>query len=578
MTCDVLVVGAGAGGLSAAISSRLAGLDVLVSEKGSCAGGTTARSGGMIWAPCNPLAISDGVPDSPEKARTYIQSETGTLFDAARADAYLANAPKMIQTYQDRTSSMRFVRNDTVADNHPHLPGAIESGRTVTVLPFDGTQLGANLKTLADPIRELTFLGMQIQPGRELNHFFGALSSTKSFSFVAKRLIAHSRDLLLHGRTTRLANGNALAARLLKSALDLQIPIWLSSPVSELLRTENRVSGAIVEHPDGRVKVKVRRGIVLACGGYPHDPLRRRTLSPLGILGAGAYAMAPLTNVGDGLTLAENVGGLVDRRLANTISWTPVSRVKRPDGQYGFFPHSFDRNKPGFIAVTTRGRRFISEGAIGNDFVRAMVAECHGNVVEGFLITDHHTLRRYGMGIVRPWPLPVGRHLRSGYLIRGSTLAELAAKTSICSSELEQTIAAFNANALLGLDPLFGRGQTALEKRNGDQTVRPNPCLAPIAQAPFYAIRLLPGDFSTLGGLRTDASARVLDSQEEPIPGLYAVGSDASSLFAGTSPAGGATLGPALTFGFIAGQHLATAMTESCERTSDHPEIARTEA
>jgi succinate dehydrogenase/fumarate reductase flavoprotein subunit len=550
-------VGAGAGGLSAAISSSLRGLDVIVAEKASRVGGTTARSGGMIWAPCNPLAIADGISDSLEKARTYIQSETGNLFDAARADAFLHQAPRMIQTYQDKTSAMRFVRNDAVADNHPHLPGAMESGRTVTVLPFDGTLLRRRLRHLADPIAELTFLGMQIQPGRELNHFFAALSSFASFSVVLKRLAAQARDMLLHGRTTRLANGNALAARLFKSALDLEVSFWLSSPVSELLKTGGRVDGAIVERPEGRTRVKASRGVVLACGGYPHDPVRRRTLSPVGILGAGAYAMAPMTNVGDGLTLAESVGGLVDCRLPNTVSWTPVSRVTRKNGQYGFFPHSFDRYKPGFIAVTQRGRRFVSEGVIGNDFVRAMVAECNDECVEGIIVTDHYTLRRYGMGIVRPWPLPLRRHLRSGYLICAPTIADLADKTAVNGVELERTIASFNKYAKDGFDPDFGRGQTALEKRNGDSRVVPNPCLAPIQQAPFYAIRILPGDFSTLGGLRTDASAQVLDVNEKPIVGLYAVGSDASSLFAGTSPAGGATLGPALTFGFIAGEHLA---------------------
>jgi succinate dehydrogenase/fumarate reductase flavoprotein subunit len=187
-----------------------------------------------------------------------------------------------------------------------------------------------------------------------------------------------------------------------------------------------------------------------------------------------------------------------------------------------------------------------------------MAAECNGECVEGLIVTDHHTLRRYGMGIVRPWPLSLRRHLRSGYLIRASTIAGLAEKTAVDSVELERTIASFNTYAKNGFDPEFGRGNTALEKRNADPRVSPNPCLAPIQQAPFYAIRILPGDFSTLGGLRTDASAQVLDVNEKPIPGLYAVGSDASSLFAGNSPAGGATLGPALTFGYIAGEHLAS--------------------
>jgi len=542
--------------MSAAISARLAGLDVIVAEKHNLIGGTTARSGGMIWAPCNPLAIADGVDDSLEMARLYIQHETGNFFDSVRVDTYLRTAPEMIETYRQKTSAMRFVRNDLAADNHPNLPGAKQRGRTVTVPPFDARQLGKRMRQLAPPIKELTFLGMQIQPGRELNHFFRAVSSWASFAFVVGKLMSHSYDMLFYGRTLRLANGNALAARLFKSASDMNIRFLMSSPASELVTVDGQVKGAILESPSGRTCVLARRGVVLACGGFPHDPVRRRTLAPVGALGAGTYALGPTTNVGDGLTMGEAAGGMVEDKLPNAVSWTPVSRIAKGDGRYALFPHSFDRNKPGFIAVTHHGRRFISEGAIGNDLVRAMVRECDDRSPEAFLITDHHTLRRYGMGLVRPWPLPLGHHLRSGYLIRGRDVGELAARTGIDSAALMQTIANFNANALKGQDPDFHRGQSELERRNGDNTVKPNPCLAPIAQPPFYAIRIYPGDFSTLAGLRTDEGARVLDNQNRPIERLFAVGSDSCSLFAGTSPAGGSTLGPALTFGYIAGKRL----------------------
>jgi succinate dehydrogenase/fumarate reductase flavoprotein subunit len=553
----VLVVGSGAGGLSAAISAALRGLKVLVVEKHHLLGGSTARSGGMIWAPCNPLSQAEGVEDTLANARLYIQYEAGEFFDGSRVDAYLENAPKMIEEYRSKTSAMRFVRADAAADNHLNLPGSLARGRTITVPAFDVRELGRLTRNLAPPIDELTFLGMQIQPGRELNNFFGAFSSWKSFAFVAGRLTRHAWDLLRHGRTLRLANGNALAARLVRSASDLGVEFALSSPVSELVTESGQVTGAVIETPGGRVHVRARRGVVLACGGFPHDPQRRRTHSPVGALGGGTYALAPKTNTGDGLTMGERAGGVVERSLPNTISWTPVSRVMRRDGSTGLFPHSFDRNKPGFIAVTRSGCRFISEGAIGNDFVRAMVRDCQGQVPEAFLITDHHTIRRYGLGVVRPWPVPLGVHIRSGYLVRRPTLEELARALGIEESGLLQTVAQFNVNAEKGLDPDFGRGQNALEQRNGDPKVKPNPCLAPINRPFYYAVRVYPGDFSTLAGLRTDPHARVLNPVGRPIPGLYAVGNDASTMFAGNSPAGGCTLGPAMTFGFIAGKHMA---------------------
>jgi len=555
--CDVLVVGSGAGGMSAAISAKLHGVKPLIVEKCAQFGGSTARSGGMIWVPCNHLSKAQGVKDSIDNALLYIEHEAGPFFDRARSESYLRTAPDMIRTYEQQTSAMRFVRNDSVADNHPHLPGSVDSGRTLTVPPFDGRLLGGDLQSLSPPLRELTFFGMQIQPDRDLNHFFGALNSWNSFRYVAKRLTRHAIDLISNRRTMQLANGNALAARLARSAFDLGIDLWLSSPTIQLLYDQRRVTGAIVERAGQKVRINARFGIVLACGGFPHDAARRAQMCNIGSAGSGQFALAPAGDSGDGLRLAEDVGGRVEDGFPNPISWTPVSRVPRKRGNAGLFPHGFDRNKPGIIAVTRHGKRFINESVIGNDFIRAMLRECRDEPFEGFLIADHHTVRRYGIGIVRPSPMPLRSHLRSGYLLSGGTIAELAMQAGISSDTLERTVEGFNRSACAGVDSEFNRGQTAFELRNGDPKVTPNPCLAPIINPPFYAIRILPGDFSTLAGLRTDENARVLDSLSRPIPGLYAVGNDAASLFGGNSAAGGSTLGPALTFGFIAGKFIA---------------------
>lgn len=557
-TVDALVIGSGAGGLSSAISAKLEGLDVLIVEKGERFGGTTARSGGMMWVPGNSLAKKDGIADSREAALSYVQAEAGNMYDEARVSAYLDAAPLMIDEYAERTSAMRFVSSDFVADNHQHLPGAVLTGRTVTVPVFDGRELGKELRNLAKPLGSLTFLGMMIQPGAELNHFMNAFKSWKSFRFVAARMAGRLRDAIFWGRSTRLTNGNALAGRLAKSALDLGVPIWCSTSAKRLLTESGRVVGAVVEREGRTVEIRARYGVVLATGGFPHDKERRRNLSPFWPEGAGAYALGAEQNVGDGMTMGESVGGKVEDRLFNTVSWTPVSRTTGRDGKPVLFPHGFDRTKPGFIAVTRKGRRFANETAIGNDFIRAMMAECEGGPVEGFLLCDHKAIRKFGNGLVRPAPVPMTRHLRSGYLIKGNTLRELAAKAGIDADALEAEVKRYNAFAETGVDLDFKKGGNELERRSGDPQQKPNPNVGPLSHAPFYAVKLLPGDFSTLAGLRTDAQARVIDAQGRVIPGLYAAGNDNSTMAGGNSPSGGFTLGPAMTFGFIAGRHLAT--------------------
>lgn len=563
---DLLVIGSGAGGMATAITARLEGLTVLVIEKEPRIGGSTARSGGNIWVPCNHLAVAEGIEDSLQRADEYIRAEAGQFYDAARTRAYLEQAPIMARTLEQHTSALRFIRTDAVGDNHPQLPGAAESGRTLTTPPFDASTLGRRLRDLANPLPELTFLGMQIQPGRELAHFFKAFTSLSSFAFVLRRLSAHAADILRHGRTTRLANGNGLAARLFKSAIDLDVAIVTETRAVSLSENAGAVLGVRVEADGRSFDLRAQRAVVLASGGFPHDEARRTHLAPIGVLGAGAYSLAPQGNTGDGVRLGESVGGQIEDRLPNTISWTPVSRVPRPDGGHGHFPHGFDRNKPGVVAVTRGGRRFVNEGVVGNDFIRAMAKACDADDVEGFFIVDHRTIRRYGFGIVRPAPAPLHHHIRSGYLVRGNTLEELAHKAGIDAQQLVKTIDRFNADCARGADSEFARGGTSFERRSGDASVKPNPCLAPVRDAPFYAVQILPGDFSTLSGLRVDEHARVLDVHGAAIAGLYAVGNDALSMFGGNSPAGGATLGPALTLGFIAARHIAAATSAT---TSD---------
>ena len=554
--CDVLVVGTGAGGLSAAVTARALGLHVLLVEKDAFYGGTTARSGGWLWIPCSPPARREGVADSPEAARTYLQHEAGNHFDADRVDAFLHHGPEMVEFFE-RETAVRFVLGPTFADYHPDAPGGTPGGRAICAAPFDARELGAEKDRLRPPLREITFLGMMIGTGKELVHFFNATRSVRSAAVVAGLLARHSRDVALHGRAMRLTNGNALVGRLAKSAFDGGIPLWTSAPARELVVEDGAVRGALVEREGRTVRVRARRGVVLAAGGFPQDVARRGAMFRHAPTGAEHWSPAPPGNTGDGLRLGEAVGASVEDRFPNAAAWVPISLVPWPDGSTGTFPHFVDRAKPGVIAVTADGARFVNEADSYHDFIQAMVSATEGREHAAWLVCDHAALRRYGLGFAKPFPLPLGPHLRSGYLLRGRTPAELAAAAGIDAAALERTVEAFNEPARRGEDPAFGRGSTAYNRSLGDPLVAPNPCVAPLERGPFYAVKVVPGDLGTFAGLRGDAHARVLDGAGRPIPGLYAAGNDLASVMGGNYPGGGITLGPAMAFGWIAAHHLA---------------------
>ncbi|QRM30296.1 FAD-dependent oxidoreductase [Microvirga sp. VF16] len=568
ITCDVLVVGSGAGGFATALTARLHGLDVIITEKEPVFGGTTARSGGWMWIPCNPLAKQEGFKDSREAARTYLQHEAGNHFDANRVDTFLENGPKMVEFFQEKTE-MDFTLGPAFSDYHPDAPGGMPGGRSVVATPYDGRKLGKEIARLRPPLKEITFLGMMIGSGKELLHFFNVTRSIKSAAYVGVLLAKYGRDLISHGRAMRLTNGNALIGRLAKSALDQNIPIWTSSPVKDLIVEDGAVKGALVQTEDGVTEVRTRRGVVLAAGGFPQDMLRRKELFSHAPTGAEHWSPAPPGNTGDGIRLGERVGGQAIEGLPNAAAWVPVSLVPRRDGTAGPFPHFIDRGKPGVIAVTKSGKRFTNEANSYHDFVQAMVSACGSDPEKAaWLIVDHPTIRRYGLGFVKPFPVPLTPALQNGYLVKGRTLRELAEKLGVDATAFEQTVETYNRDARKGEDPQFKRGSTAYNRYLGDPDHKPNPCVGPIESGPFYAVKVVPGDLGTFAGLKTDADARVVDESGNVIPGLYAAGNDMASIMGGNYPGGGITLGPAMTFGYIAGRHLAGAGAETASTAS----------
>ena len=557
ITVDVLVVGTGASGMASAITAASQGLKVLVVDKEARYGGTTARSGGWLWIPGTHLAKEQGITEPPGAAMAYMKHETTTHFDEKRVNAFLDNGPKALEFFT-RNTCVQFDMPAVFPDYHAEAPGGQPGGRSMVTRPFDGRELGKRIKQLAPPLPELTVFGMMLGSGPEIKHFMRTFKSPTSFVYVTKRLTKHFLDVLRHGRGMTLTNGNALAGRLAKAGMDLDIPVWLSSPVKKLVVEYDGVAGAVIERDGKLVRVIAKRGVVLACGGFPHDVERRRQLFPHAPTGKEHFSPSPESNTGDGLKLAESVGGRVDPTIPHAAAWVPTSVTVRPDGSKGVMPHFIDRAKPGVIAVTPKGQRFTNEGNSYHDFVQAMVKACEGEPEVGaWLLCDHKALRNYGLGCVAPAPLPIGRHLRSGYLKRGSTVKQLAEQIGIEPAALEATVAQFNQTAKTGEDPAFGKGSKAYNRYQGDALIEPNPCVAPLENGPFYAIRLVVGDIGTFAGLVTDESTRVLDAAGKPIKGLYAVGNDAASVMGGNYPGAGITLGPALTFGYVAGMALA---------------------
>jgi succinate dehydrogenase/fumarate reductase flavoprotein subunit len=557
---DVLVIGTGASGMATAVTAASQGLKVLVVEKGALYGGTTARSGGWLWVPGTHLATEQGIHEMPGAAKAYLKDQGGTHYDEARVDAFLANGPKAIEFFTSKTC-LQFDMPPVFPDYHAEAPGGTAGGRSMVTRPFDARQLGDKVKTLAPPVPELTVFGMMLGSGKELWHFLRAFKSVESFLYVAKRFGLHFLDVLRHGRGMTLTNGNALAGRLAKAGMDLGIPVWLNSPAKKLIMEGDSVVGAVIEHEGRSVEVRVRRGVVLAAGGFPHDIERRKQLFPHAPTGREHFTPSPTLNTGDGVRLGESAKGWVDPTIPNAAAWCPTSLVPRSDGSTGVMPHFIDRAKPGVIAVAADGHRFSNEAFSYHDFVQDLVKACKqrnlGEVM-CWLICDQHHLREYGLGAVAKFPLPIGRHLRSGYLKRADTLAQLAQTIGVPEQALAQEVATFNRDVPSGVDSQFAKGSTAYNRYQGDSLVQPNPCMAPIAQGPFYAIRVVVGEIGTFAGLLTDAACRVLTQDRQVVSGLYAVGNDAASVMGGNYPGAGITLGPAITFGYVAGMQLAS--------------------
>lgn len=539
----MVVVGAGAAGLTAAVLARLRGLDVAVLEKDRLVGGTTAVSGGVLWVPLSHHGLAQDSTDNALRVEEYLRAELGDAFDREELASLLTFGPRMLEELEQGTC-VQFT-SSSYPDYHPDAPGGARIGRAVVAKAFDLRKLGPERKRLRGPLDTLTFLGMTFNSSNgELKHFFNATRSFESFRFVVRRMLSHVVELLRYGRSIRATGGHALAARLFKAALDLGIPVQTCTAVRSLQMEGSRVAGVVADAAGGPLRIRARRAVVVATGGFSHDAqaVRERFTH---LRAAGSHvSITPASISGDGIRLAHSAGARMAAPRRQPAAWMPVSHVPRPGGRSSPFPHLLDRYKPGVIAVLQNGRRFTNESNSYHDVGVALLGACAGTPAQCWLVCDERAIRKYGLGYVKPHPLPLGRHIRSGYLHRALTVEALGAAMGVDAPALAATVRAFNEHARLGLDPDFGRGTTAFNRYLGDPSNSPNPCVAPIEVAPFYGVRLTIGDLSTYDGILADSCGRALREDGSVIEGLYVVGADRASMMGGAYPGPGINHGP----------------------------------
>lgn len=555
---DVVVIGAGAGGMAAALTAKIEGCSVLLVEKTDKVGGSTAVSGGAVWAPLNAQSAKVGHPDTFEKVWTYMRNTVGDAAPAALQQAFVRECAGMVDYFEKHTA-VRLVARSFSPDYYPDRDGAAMGGRSLDPAMFDGRELGSKFKELRDPLPEFMVLGGMMINMTDANHLLAVTRSFTSWREGMKLVLRFGSDRLRgYHRGTRLVLGNALAARLFKSVLDRKIDYWLSTPLQKLELTDGAVNGVTVVREGRPTRIRARHGVVVATGGFPWGEALRGTHYPKP---SGPWSMSPQDNRGEGIAVARDAGAVLGHGHTNPAFWAPVSVLQRADGSVTRYPHLvWDRAKPGLMAVNGAAQRFVNESTSYHEFVRAMYRS-HETVptVPAYLVCDHDFMEKWGMGLALPGGRPREHLVKAGYLHKGQTLRALGESLGLDGAALEATAARFNALAEKGRDDDFGKGSTEYNRYLGDGEHKPNPCLGPLRQGPFYAVKVVAGDIGTAMGIACNEHAQALDAAGRPIPGLYMAGNDMHSVMGGEYPAPGITLGPALTFGWIAGRQLAHA-------------------
>jgi succinate dehydrogenase/fumarate reductase flavoprotein subunit len=546
---DVVVIGAGAAGMSAALFAAIRGAKTLLVEKTDFVGGTSAFSAGSIWIPNTRHASEVGASDSAANVERYLQQIVGNRADTALRASFLRAGPEAVDTLENH-SEVKLRAYARHPDYRSELDGAVVAGRALEPLPFDGRLLGEAFKLVRPPLPEFTLLGGMMVDRTDIGHLLSSTKSVKSLLHSTKLLARHARDRLAHGRGTRLVMGNALVGRLLYSLIRRDVDILNRASLARIVRVaDGRVTNAVLASDGVSREIGIDGGLVLAGGGFSRHTVRR----PVALGTDEAWSSVASGANGDAQDKAIEIGARISDRDLSPAFWAPASIRRRRDGSQAVFPHFvLDRGKPGTLVVDSNGRRFLNEAISYHQFALEMLAQGK-SAIPAFLIADAAAVRKYGLGMVRPGGWGTKAAVADGYLIVGDTIEQLAQRLNIDPDNLHETVDRMNGFAQTGRDLDFDRGSTVYQNHNGDVSAGgANPNLGPIATAPFYALRLYPSDIGTSAGLVTDDVARVLDSGNRPIAGLYACGNDMQSAMGGTYPGPGITLGPAIAFAYLA--------------------------
>ncbi len=559
---DLLVIGSGGAGMCTALRAIDLGLDVLLIEKGDQFSGSTAISGGVCWVGNNRHMKKAGIQDSDEEVLTYLKHITKGDVADDRLETYVRESKRVIDYLHDN-SDVKFTAVPKYTDYYPEAPGGKLGARSMECPRFNASVLGDKLMLLRRPHIQSQIMGKFGIMAAEAHMALVNSWRTKFFmvwNFLKYALRWRARNKC--GRDTVLTAGNSLMARFYKSLLDRKAEMWLNSPLQDVIVEDGRIVGGIVDHEGQTVRVRARGGVMLAAGGFERNQEMREQYQQQPV--NTDWNVGNLDNTGDGHRIGMALGGDVD--LMDDAWWTPITMVP---GQDLAFVLVVEKSLPHGLFVNNNAVRFTNEAAPYIDVVHGMYKDDdgQGKTIPSWLIVDATCRHRFPLGPVAPgYAMPdsmAGKFFKNGFLHKADTLPELAEKLELDPDTLVQTIERFNANAVKGLDPDFGRGESASDRYYGDPRVEPNPCLGPVVTAPFYAIRIWPGDLATKGGLVTNPDGQVLRKDGSVIEGLYSAGNNSSAVMGHTNPGAGGTIGPALTFGFLAAEHVAANLQTS---------------
>ncbi|MCW2497041.1 3-oxosteroid 1-dehydrogenase [Jatrophihabitans sp.] len=545
---DVVVVGSGAAGMAAALAAKHNGLSAVIVEKAPHFGGSTARSGGGVWIPNNEVLQRDGVPDTAEAARTYLHSIVGEHATPERIDAYLEQGPKAL-SFLLRTTPLQMQWVPDYSDYYPEAPGGRLGGRSIEPKPFNLKRLGP-LRATLEPDYGKSPLNVTVTQA----DFRWATLMTRTWRGKRRVLRIGLRWIVsMILRKDLAVRGQAFAAMLRVGVRDAGIELLLGTPLEELRISDGRVTGVVVTSDGASRTIGARHGVVLASGGFEHNEAMRKQYQREPI--TADWTVGAEANTGDGIVAGEQAGGAL--ALMEDAWWGPS--IPLTGGPWFCLA---ERTLPGGIMINDRGQRFMNEAApyveathnmYGGEFGQG---DGPGANLPAWMIIDQRYRNRYVFAGLQPRAKIPGRWFKAGVVVKADTIAELATKLGLDPAAVEATISRFNGFARTGKDEDFGRGDSGYDRYYGDPTITPNPCLAPIDQGPYYAVVMVPGDLGTKGGLVTDVHARVLRADGSVIDGLYAAGNVSAPVMGHTYAGPGATIGPALTFGYVAALHI----------------------